>query len=375
MSLTRAYKFRLYPTVRQAQALTYQLAEACRLYNACLDERRDAWRKGHRVTFAMQARQIKDVRAAGDLGLTNADAAHDVAARVDRSFAAFFRRCSAGQRLGYPRFRSARRYDSITFTHYGRGARLRPGGRLYVHGVGEIRLRQHRQLEGEPKRVTIKREGDQWYAVILCAVERKPLPSTGEAVGIDVGLSTLAATSDGDLIVNPRWLRAAQAGIRIAARRVSRRVKGSRRRRKAVAILRRKLACVAAQRRDFHHKTARAIVQKYDVIAVEDLNIKGLAGGMLSKPVHDAGWGSFIERITEKAEEAARVFVRVNPRGTSQACSGCGAHVPKDLSVRQHRCPHCGLDIDRDVNAARNVLKLGLEEAVARQREVANACA
>jgi len=369
----RAYKFRLYPTTRQAVALAYQLSEACRLYNAALQERRDAWRKGHRVNFATQCLQLKEIRAAGDLGLVNAAAAHEIMRRVDLAFVAFFGRCKAGIQPGYPRFRSVRRYDSVTFP-YQNGASLTCGD-LRIQGIGRVRIRLHREMPRAPKRVTIKREGDRWFAIFLCEVEPQPLAATGQAVGLDVGLTSLVATSDGDLVDNPRWFRTAQAETRIAARRVSRRVKGSRRRRKAVAILRRKLAHVAAQRRDFQHKLARQIVRKYDVIAVEDLNTKGLAGGMLAKAVHDAGWASLTERIAEKAEEAARAFVRVNPRGTSQACSGCGSVVPKTLAVRRHVCPDCGLDIDRDVNAARNVLKLGLEEAVGRQREVTHACA
>lgn len=356
------FKYRLYPNRRQAEALDGQLAEACRLYNAALQERRDAYRMaGKSLTYYDQAAHLKAIRTAGDLGLANLSASQDVLRRVDRTLRAFFTRIKTGQKAGYPRFKSRRRFDSYTFPAYGDGCRLRANGRLYLQGVGEVKVKLHRPVVGDIKTVTVKRECGRWYACFSVECASAPLPPTDQAVGVDVGLLAFAALSDGSLVENPRHARKAQTQLRRAQRKVARRKKGGHRRRKAVALLARAHLRVANQRRDFHHKVARSLVNTYGLIAVEDLNVKGLAGGMLARSVHDAGWGAFLTTLAHKAEEAGRVLVRVNPNGTSQVCSQCRSlpDVPKTLADRIHRCS-CGAVLDRDVNAARNILRLGL---------------
>jgi len=188
--------------------------------------------------------------------------------------------------------------------------------------------------------------------------EPEPLPASDRAVGIDVGLTTFATLSDGTEISNPHHFRLAERRLRIAQRKLARRKKRSRRRHKARQAVARVHQHVADQRRDFHHQTAAALVQQYGVIAVEDLNIKGLAGSMLAKSVHDAGWSQFLSILAFKVEETGRCLIRVNPAGTTQHCSSCGEHVPKTLAQRTHQCPVCGLVLGRDVNAALNVLRL-----------------
>jgi putative transposase len=202
----------------------------------------------------------------------------------------------------------------------------------------------------------------------------RPLPPTGRTVGVDVGITTFAATSDGALILGPRANRAASATVRRAARKVARRRRGSNRRRNAVALLARAGEREANVRRDHAHKTARSLIERYDTICVEKLSVRGLARGMLARDCSDQGWAGFIGLLSEKAEEAARELVQVDPSYTSQDCSACGRRVPKALSVRVHACV-CGLVLDRDVNAARNILARGLAQsetgpdgAVRRQR-------
>jgi len=204
-------------------------------------------------------------------------------------------------------------------------------------------------------------DGDgHWYAALVCDdVPPKPLPATGAETGVDLGLLAFGTLADGTAIANPRVQETAQAELAQAQRRVSRRRKGSRRRRKAVRVLARTHARVRNARKDFHHKTARDLVRRYDRIAIEDLHVRGLAGGMLARPVHDAAWAQFTTILAAKAEEAGRDLVKVDPRGTSQTCSACGVEVRKALSVRIHRCPHCGYVADRDHNAARNIHRLG----------------
>lgn len=357
----RTFRYRLYPTRQQTETLSTHLREASRLYNAALQERRDAWKMQRRsISFYDQDAQLKLIRADGNLAIANYDASRDVLRRVALAFDAFFARVKRGEKPGYPRFKASRRYDSITYRTPEHGCRLRDDGKLYLQGVGNIKVKLHRPVDGTTKNVTIKREAGMWYALIICEVKAILLPSSTDVTGIDVGLTTFATLSDGTEIANPRYERKAQAKVRIAQRRVSRRKKGSNGRSKAVRLLRRARTHVANQRADFHHKTARALVNQYGLIAVEDLNIKGLAGSVLARSVNDAGWGLFINTLTSKAESAGRVVVKVNPRNTTQACSGCGCIVPKNLSQRWHNCPDCGLSVGRDLNAARNILGLGL---------------
>jgi len=359
--MRRTCKYRVYPNRVQAEALDAQLGEACRLYNGALQERRDAWKMQRAsISYYDQANQLKAIRADGSLGVANFSACQDVLRRVDKTFKAFFGRVKAGRKAGFPRFRSRRRYDSLTFPSYGDGCRLRADGRLYLQGVGHLKVKLHRAILGKIKTVSIKREAGNWYALFSCEVEPSPLPSSDEAVGIDVGLTTFAVLSDGTEIPNPRYARRAAAAVRRAQRTVARRKRGGTGRRKAVTLLQKAHAHVANQRNDFQHKAARALVDRFGLVAVEDLNLKGLASSMLARSVHDAGWGMFLQRLDDKAESAGRQIVRVNPNGTTQRCSGCQTTVPKALSQRWHDCPVCGLRLGRDENAAREILRLGL---------------
>jgi putative transposase len=318
--------------------------------------------KRQTLRYLDQSKQLKAIRAAGDVGVANFSACQDVLRRLDKSFAAFFRRLKAGKKAGYPRFRSRFRYDSLTYPSWGNGCAVHASGRLYLQGVGDLKVKWHRPLPGDAtiKTTTAKREAGRWYVCFSVEMtESELLPASDLAIGIDVGLTTFAVLSDGKEMTNPRHFRAAERRLRVAQRKLARRMKRSRRRQKARQELARAHLHVANQRRDFHHKTAHALVMEYGLIGVEELNIMGLAGSMLAKSVHDAGWGQFVSILSDKAAEAGRVLVKVNPAGTTQGCSSCGAHVPKKLSDRWHSCA-CGLSISRDVNAALNILRLAI---------------
>src|SRR5262245_32277342 len=252
------YKYRLYPRRAQVQFLESQLREACDLYNAALQERRDAWKVCRKsINYYDQANQLKQMRAEGLIGLANFSCCQDVLRRLDKTFQAFFARVKRGDHPGFPRFRSVRRYDSITFPSYGDGCRLLDNGKLRIQGAGHIKVKLHRPVEGEIKTVTIKREAGRWFACL--SVERQPerLPASKAETGIDVGLSTFAVLSDGTPIENPRHYRNAEARLRRCQRKVARRKKGSKGRRKAVLLLQRAHTHVGNQRRDFHHKESR----------------------------------------------------------------------------------------------------------------------
>lgn len=357
--MLKAYKYKLYPTPNQVEALTLQLSECSRLYNAAIAERIGAYKIAHKsVNYYDQKKQVKEVRASGDCLIANHQVAADVIKRVDRAFQAFFRRCKSGSAPGFPRFRSYKLYDSLTFTTWDNGCRF-VGKKLYVAGAGNLKIRLHRPIEGRIKTLTIKREGHQWFAIFTVECEGRPLEPTGQLVGIDVGLKSFAALSTGETIANPRWYAQVEKELRVAGRRLARRQKGSKGWNQAKDQLRAIHRKISNKRKDFQHKTSRAIVNRFDMIAVENLNIKGMAMGMLAKSVHDAGWSDFRHCLEYKSKEAGRNFLAVNAAGTSQTCI-CGQRVSKTLATRQHLCPTCGANEDRDIMSARIILKRAL---------------
>jgi putative transposase len=284
----------------------------------------------------------------------------DVVQRVDRAFQAFFRRVTNGETPGYPRFQGRNRYNSVTYPQFGNGATL-DNGFLVLSKIGRIAVRWSRSLEGTPKTVTISREADGWYVCFSCAdVPVQPLPPTGQETGIDLGLEAFATTSSGERIFHPGWYRRAERTLKTAQRRVSRRKKGSARRRKAITLLAKAHLKVKRQRADFHHKVALRLVQQNDTIYHEDLQTANmLKNHHLAKSINDAGWSQFLSILSAKAAYAGRTVVAVPPAYTSQTCSGCGVLVAKGLSVRWHACPECGASLHRDHNAAKNIESLG----------------
>lgn len=357
----RSYKFRLYPTRAQEQRLV-EILDRCReLYNAALEQRRDAWRRcGKTLTRFDQGREIRTLD--GYKGLNRIS--EFVLARLDRAFQAFFRRVKAGEVPGYPRFRNRYRFRSFeTDTVRATPEALRFAGL-------RIAWRPWRELpadEEDIRMANIVREADGWHAVVVCRVAPEALQPTGAVVGVDLGLLSLVATSDGETTAAPKFLARAAKRLRRAQRRVSRRKKGSRRRRKAVVLLARQYQRVARTRAHFLHGLSKRLVTEHDVIVVENLGPMGRMGPRsaqgrgMRRAIHDASWGILVSQITYKAESAGRTVVRVDPRGTSQECSGCGHEQRKTLKERVHRCASCGLMLDRDVNAARNILNRGLQ--------------
>ena len=341
-----------------------QHAFACQLYNAALEQRRYAWRGRHRlVSLSEQFRELTEVRAAS-MGPAHMSCAamRDPLRRLDRAFAAFFRRVKAGAKPGYPRFRSARRYDSLTWVS-GWGAGVR-NGRLALQGIGQVKVKWHRAFPTSAvvRTVTVRRVAGRWYACFSLKVFPSPqVAAAGRpAVGVDLGIRHFATLSTGEQMPGPRAYRAAMQQLRLAQRRVCRRQKGSHRRQKARLLLARQHQRIWNLRHDHGHKLTRRLVSEFGLIAIEDLNIRGLARGFLAKQVSDQAWAAFLTVLEYKAAEAGTRLIKVPPRGTSQTCSACGVVVPKPLSKRIHECPDCGLVIDRDTNAARNILRLGL---------------
>lgn len=354
--MQKTFKYRLYPNRKQRQILATQLDLCRELYNAGLQERIESYkvnRKG--VTWLQQQSQlpaIKEVRPEFKTDVHSLTL-QAVLIRLNRSFQNFFRRVKLGQTPGFPRFKSKRRFNSLVFPPQAFKVEV---NHVKISKVGSIKIKMHRPLPESHGTLFLKQICGAWYACFSCEVEIQRLPLSLLEVGIDLGLESFAVLSDGTKIENPRWYRTAQAKLRVAQRRVSRRIKGSHRRRKAVVVLQKIHGRITNQRKDFQHKLSFKLIQKYGTIAVEALNVKGLAGGMLAKSVHDAGWSQFLNMLAYKAEQAGRTLIAVNPAGTSQTCI-CGATVRKKLSDREHVCGICGLVAPRDHVSAQVILQ------------------
>ncbi|ULR40742.1 transposase [Thermus sp. NEB1569] len=360
--MRKAFKYRLYPTKPQVKDLERTL-ELCReLYNAALQERRDAYKKaGKSVGLYQQKRYLPQIREElPQYKRVHSQVLQDVIHRVDKAFQGFFRRLKAKKgKAGYPRFKGKGRYDSFTFPQaYETGVKLQDGGRrVLLHGIGSVKVKLHRPLEGKIKTATVKREGEHWYIIFITEVDPKPLPPSEEAIGIDLGTNPhFLVTSEGEMVEAPRHFQKAEEKLAKAQRELSRKKKGSNRRKKArlkVAKLHRK---IANQRKDFHHKLARRLVNRYGTIVHEDLNILVLSRSYVAKGIHDAGWAQFLAILAYKAEEAGRRVIKVDPKYTSQDCPVCGHREKKPLWVRAYTCPQCGALLHRDVAAAQNIL-------------------
>jgi putative transposase len=353
------FQYRLYPSKTQQRLMESTLETCRRWYNTCLAERKSAWEERQEsIGVYTQLRKVKELKRENPFAATVPSHVLQVVVQdLDKAFQAFFRRIKAGETPGYPRFKGRERFGSFGYKQLGNGFRL-DGRRLKLSEIGRVRVRWHRHLEGKIKTVRIIRKAGRWYASFACEVEEHPVASTGQAVGIDVGIHHLLATSDGETVENPRWYREEQKHLRVLQRCVSRRKKGGSNRRKAIAQLQRQHERIANQRKDCLNKLAYKLIRRYDRIVLEDLRIGNMAqNSHLSKSILDAGWGYFKTHLTHKAAEAGREVILVVPTFTSQECSRCGKSFENlTLKDRWVRCG-CGLSLDRDHNAALNILK------------------
>ena len=364
--MRKTFKYRLFPTSSQRSVLDQQL-DCCRfVYNKTLEVRRDSW-QNEQVSLSRYDtnKLLTDWKQEhGWLHQGHAQAMQDAQKRVDLAFRAFFRRVKTGEKPGYPRFRSRDRYDSFTYPQEKGNWRFLDNGRVRLSKIGDVKIRLHRPLAGECKTLTVQRDAaGNWYACFSCVVEPQPLPLTDKVVGVDMGLPHFATLSNGVSIDNPRFFRQDEKALAKAQRRLSKETKGTPQSRKRKRVINHIHQRIANRRRDFAHKESRKLVNEYQLVAFEKLDIIDMKDGShrgLNKSIGDVAWNQFVQFTTSKAEEAGRSVVLVDPRNTTKACSGCGEIVPKSLSVRVHRCPQCGLVLHRDHNAALNILARGL---------------
>ena len=366
MAVRRTYKYILSPTRRQAQLLQHNLDLCRELYNAALQHRRDAYRMaGKSVSFAEQCASLVECKVVRpDLSDVYSQTLQDVLHRVDRAFKAFFLRVKRGEKAGkpgYPRYRAYERYNSITYPQLGWSLH---NNRLTLSKLGTLKLKLHRPVQGKVKTVQLKREGLKWYVCFSVEVETtaNKLPKSGKSgktVGIDLGLTTFAVLSTGEKIENPRHLRKSLHKLATKQQALSRCKRGSHRRNKAKHDVARVHRRIRNQRNDFLHKQSCKLVRGHDTIVFEKLQPQNMVRNHnLALSISDASWGQFTQYVTYKAEWAGKCVLFVDPRYTSQQCSGCGAVKRKALSERWHSCD-CGCSLSRDHNAAINILRAG----------------
>jgi putative transposase len=347
-----------------------QTLRECRwLYNRLLEERRDTYeRTGNGISLYSQINRFPTLKRENPaLREVHSQVLQNVAVRIDLAFKAFFRRVKARQKPGYPRFRGANRYDSFTYPQSGfrveRIGKLSEDGRVFLSKIGYIKAVIHRPLEGVVKTATVRKtKAGRWFVCFSCEVEPEPMAESNEMVGVDAGLKSFAATSDGETVEAPHFFRTEERELARCQRRLAEAKKGTRQQAHRKRVVAKVHERIANKRKDFAHQESRKLVNRYGFIAVEDLSVNRMSKNRrLSKSIMDAAWSDFTQRLLYKAEEADREVVKVNPAYTSQDCSRCGHRQLMPLSARRYECPNCGFALDRDHNAAINILSLGMQ--------------
>lgn len=364
--MRKTFKYRI-----EANKQTLQNAESwlslCRfLYNCALEERISAYRCNHiGISRYKQQSELPALKEDfPEYKSVGSQCLQDVIGRLDKAYQSFFRRVKNGDnKVGFPRFKGRNRYDSFTLTQC--GWKL-DGKYLTITNLGRFKIRLSRPIEGTIKTVTIhKGSTNKWDACFFCDnVPKKTLPPSDKIIGIDVGLESFLTISDGTKVGNPRFFKKSQDILAKRQQNLSRKVKGSTRRDKAKFLVAKTHENISNQRRDFHFKLANQLLKYYGTICIEDMP-SWKSTRNLNRAMRDAAWFGFFDILCFKAEETGRTIIKVPAKNTSQICSQCGEIVPKNLSVRIHSCPHCGLVLDRDINAALNILRLGQSLQVA----------
>jgi putative transposase len=386
--MIRTIQVKLNPTIDQANQLGHWLDLSRSVYNACLEQRILAYKQskiwptkpGHLTTRYGQQNQLPDLKEAiPDFKDINAQVLQETVTRLDKTFQAFFRRNKVTKTGGFPRFKSSSRFNSFTHPQASTVKLSKDSRRFYLPSFGWIGY--HKQgpnarslAESALKTVTIKKLADGWWASFSAEVALPdPLSKTGKTVGIDLGLTNLVTLSTGEVLGSLKEIKLAEKKIRLTQRDLSRKTFGSHRRRDCKAKLGKQNLRLERTKDQQLHGISKKLVAENDVIVIEDLNIHGMITSTkptvcnrkgLRRNIGLAKWGRLAFYVAYKAEEAGRLNPKVDPKGTSQECSGCGS-IPKerkDLSIRTHRCPDCGLVLDRDLNAARNILQRGLKQ-------------
>ena len=361
--MRKTFRYRLYPTNAQVTKLNSTLELCRKVYNDTLTLRKNSWEEEQRsLSYFDTNKQLKQWKNEHpELKQVFSQVLQNCQMRADLAFKAFFRRVNAGEKPGYPRFRGKGRYDSFTYPQMGFSV---DQDTVYLSKVGDVKVKLHRPIEGKIKTATVRRyPTGKWFICFSVEIDHVIPPfKDGEVIGVDVGLESFATLSNREKIENPRFFRKEEKNLGKVQRTLTKCEKGTPARKKARKVIERIHERIANKRTNFAHQISRKLVDQYGIICFEALKLNNmLKNRYLAKSIADVAWGMLVRITQNKAEWAGSKVILVDPRNTSQMCSKCGLIVKKGLSVRIHRCPHCGLVMDRDQNAAINILRLGLQ--------------
>jgi putative transposase len=355
-TVRKSFKFRIYPTKAQVEKLEMTLDLCRELYNAALQERRDAWRLNCiNINRFEQDKQLPDIKQTNpEYKDIYSNILQDVLKQLDKTFRDFFRRVKQKNKAGFPRFKGKSRFNSFTYKQKGFSL---TDNKLDLSKIGKLKIKLSRPVIGKVKTCTIKREIDKWFVIFSVETAAETLPKTGKQIGVDVGIENFLTLSDGTQIENFKFYKNSQKKLRVAQRSVARKAKGSNSRKKALLRLRKIHQKIKNQRADFQHKITTRLIKEFDLIAIEKLQIRNMVKNHhLAKSISDVAWNNSFLMLKYKAENAGKSVIEVNPSGTSQTCI-CGETVKKDLSIRWHKCDACGLSEHRDIVSAQVILQ------------------
>jgi len=363
--MKKTFQYRIYPQPQQITIMEQTLNNCCWLYNHLLEQRKNSWEAEKKsLSYFDQCSTFKQLKEEQPfLKGIHSQILQNVATRIDLAFKAFFRRVKAGEKPGYPRFRGKERYDSFTYPQSGYEFLE---NKIHLSKIGDIKIKFHRPSKGIPKTCTVKRTPTgKWFVSLSCEIEHKPIEKAIKpAIGIDMGLESFATLSNGEQIGNPRFFRQEEDVLKKAQRKLSIQEKGSKFKKKACKVVARIHERIKWKRENFAHQESRKLTNRFNTICVEDLSINDMQKGNflgINKSIGDVAWRQFLECLRYKAEWAGSHCVQVNPAYTSQTCSQCGNRHKLKLSDRIYHCPVCDLQLNRDHNAAINILGLGLQ--------------
>jgi len=364
--MKKSFKFRIYPNKEQTNILNSTL-ELCRnLYNIALEQRIKGYKQGYHINYLTQAKELIDLKENSNYSLVYSQVLQSTLKQLDKAYQNFFRRTKIGQKPGFPRFKSKDRYNSFTYPQYTKLTMKE--NKITIPKIGDIKIKYHREIQGNPKTLCIKKVNNKWYTILSCdnIPIKEKVKNIVNKVGIDLGLINFLTTSNNEKIDNPRHLKQSLDKIKDLQIKLSSKKKGSNRRNKIKQLLSKTFEKVTNQRNDFLHKLSHWLINKYDLICYEDLKVKEMLQienpkymkRNINRSINDVAWSKFIGMLLFKAEEAGKEIIKVNPRNTSKQCSLCG-FIKMDLKLddRIYRCNNCKISLDRDYNASCNIFK------------------
>jgi len=353
--MRKTYKFRIYPNRKQEKKLEIALDQACFLYNQLLDIHQQIYLGEERTLTEFDMNYLlKDF----ETKQLYSQVKQNIPKRISDAFKHFFRRVKNGENPGFPKFHKRIFYSSITFPQYKK--EIYPNNRLYIPKIGMVKIKKHREIEGNMKTLTIKKENNEWYANFSCdevPMEKVENNFKSEIEGIDVGIKKFLVCSNGDEFDNLKFLKRSEKKLVRLQRQHSKKKRGSKNRKKSTIKLAKQHTKIKRQREDFHKKLARQLTSEIKYIGIEDLNIKGMVRNhCLAKSIYDAGWGQFFSYLKYYKTIFDGEIIKIGRfEPTSQICSSCGNRQNMTLDKRTYNCESCGLSIDRDLNASINI--------------------